>query len=116
MGCLWARKIPQGTRGGFKAPVESAAGVVDDSAALRAEAEEEHDVVRRLLELVEEQFHRLDGRHAGEGAAQDGDQEKAEQAMRYIYARLPEDDPRRERFRAMIEAIGEEGATAPPTE
>ena len=34
--------------------------------------------------------------------------------MRYIYARLPEDDPRRERFRAMIEAIGEEWATAPP--
>jgi cytochrome c-type biogenesis protein CcmH/NrfG len=54
------------------------------------------------------------GMFAAMGAAQAGDQEKAEQAMRYIYARLPEDDPRRERFRAMIEAIGEEGATAPP--
>ena len=54
------------------------------------------------------------GMFAAMGAAQAGDQEKAEQAMRYIYARLPEDDPRRERFRAIIEAIGEEGATAPP--
>lgn len=54
------------------------------------------------------------GMFAAMGAAQAGDQEKAEQAMRYIYARLPEDDPRRERFRAMIEAIGEEGATARP--
>lgn len=50
------------------------------------------------------------GMRAAMGAAQAGDQEKAEQAMRYIYARLPEDDPRRERFRPMIEAIGE---TAP---
>jgi cytochrome c-type biogenesis protein CcmH len=33
--------------------------------------------------------------------------------MRYIYSRLPEDDPRRERFRAMIEAIGEGEAAAP---
>lgn len=47
------------------------------------------------------------GMYAAMGAAQAGDQEKAEQAMRYIYSRLPEDDPRRERFRAMIEAIGE---------
>lgn len=47
------------------------------------------------------------GMWAAMGAAQAGDQKKAEQAMRYIYARLPEDDPRRERFRAMIEAIGE---------
>lgn len=47
------------------------------------------------------------GMYAALGAAQAGEQEKAEQAMRYIYARLPEDDPRRERFRAMIEAIGE---------
>ncbi len=46
------------------------------------------------------------GMWAAMGAAQAGDQETAEQAMRYIYARLPEDDPRRERFRAMIEAIG----------
>jgi cytochrome c-type biogenesis protein CcmH/NrfG len=54
------------------------------------------------------------GMFAAMGAAQAGDQEKAEQAMRYIYARLPEDDPRRERFRAMIEAIGEQGTEAPP--
>ncbi|PKP81832.1 MAG: hypothetical protein CVT79_08750 [Alphaproteobacteria bacterium HGW-Alphaproteobacteria-18] len=47
------------------------------------------------------------GMRAAMGAAQAGEQEKAEQAMRYIYARLPEDDPRRERFRPMIEAIGE---------
>lgn len=47
------------------------------------------------------------GMYAAMGAAQAGDQEKANQAMRYIYSRLPEDDPRRERFRAMIEAIGE---------
>ena len=53
------------------------------------------------------------GMWAAMGAAQAGDQEKAEQAMRYIYARLPEDDPRRERFRAMIEAIGEGGAETP---
>lgn len=51
------------------------------------------------------------GMRAAMGAAQAGDQEKAEQAMRYIYARLPEDDPRRERFRPMIEAIGQ-GAEA----
>lgn len=50
---------------------------------------------------------------AAMGAAQAGDQDKAEQAMRYIYARLPEDDPRRERFRAMIEAIGQGDATSP---
>jgi cytochrome c-type biogenesis protein CcmH/NrfG len=48
------------------------------------------------------------GMFAAMGAAQAGDQEKAEQAMRYIYSRLAEDDPRRERFRTMIEAIGEE--------
>jgi len=55
------------------------------------------------------------GMWAAMGAAQAGDQEKAEQAMRYIYARLPEDDPRRERFRAMIEAIGEGDAQSPAT-
>lgn len=66
----------------------------------------------RAYELDETQVRA--GMFAAMGAAQAGDQEKAEQAMRYIYARLPEDDPRRERFRAMIEAIGEEGATAPP--
>ena len=53
------------------------------------------------------------GMWAAMGAAQAGDQDKAEQAMRYIYARLPEDDPRRERFRAMIEAIGQGDATSP---
>lgn len=66
----------------------------------------------RAYELDETQVRA--GMFAAMGAAQAGDQEKAEQAMRYIYARLPEDDPRRERFRAMIEAIGEEGTTAPP--
>jgi len=66
----------------------------------------------RAYELDETQVRA--GMFAAMGAAQAGDQEKAEQAMRYIYARLPEDDPRRERFRAMIEAIGVEGATAPP--
>jgi len=53
------------------------------------------------------------GMWAAMGAAQAGDQEKAEQAMRYIYNNLAEDDPRRERFRAMIEAIGK-GDEAPP--
>lgn len=53
------------------------------------------------------------GMRAAMGAAQAGDQEKAEQAMRYIYARLPEDDPRRERFRPMIEAIGREAPEQP---
>jgi cytochrome c-type biogenesis protein CcmH len=66
----------------------------------------------RAYELDETQVRA--GMFAAMGAAQAGDQEKAEQAMRYIYARLPEDDPRRERFRAMIEAIGEDGAVAPP--
>ncbi|HPE46912.1 MAG TPA: tetratricopeptide repeat protein [Hyphomonas sp.] len=55
------------------------------------------------------------GMWAAMGAAQAGDQEKAEQAMRYIYNHLPEDDPRRERFKAMIETIGKGGAMAPPT-
>ncbi len=54
------------------------------------------------------------GMFAAMGAAQAGDQVKAEQAMRYIYARLPEDDPRRERFRVMIDAIGEQGDAAAP--
>jgi cytochrome c-type biogenesis protein CcmH len=53
------------------------------------------------------------GMWAAMGAAQAGDQEKAEQAMRYIYARLPEDDPRRERFRAMIDSIGQGEAAMP---
>jgi len=66
----------------------------------------------RAYELDETQVRA--GMWAAMGAAQAGDQEKAEQAMRYIYARLPEDDPRRERFRAMIEAIGEGGTAAPP--
>ena len=47
------------------------------------------------------------------GAAQARVQAKAEQAMRYIYARLPEDDPRRARFKGMIEAIGQGEATPP---
>ncbi len=66
----------------------------------------------RAYELDETQVRA--GMFAAMGAAQAGDQEKAEQAMRYIYSRLPEDDPRRERFRAMIEAIGETGEAAPP--
>lgn len=66
----------------------------------------------RAYELDESQVRA--GMFAAMGAAQAGDQEKAEQAMRYIYSRLPEDDPRRERFRAMIEAIGETGEAAPP--
>ena len=53
------------------------------------------------------------GMWAAMGAAQAGDQEKAEQAMRYIYARLPEDDQRRERFRAMIDSIGQGEAAMP---
>ena len=69
------------------------------------------------------QAYRLDetqvraGMWAAMGAAQAGDQQKAEQAMRYIYNHLAEDDPRRERFKAMIEAIGQgdEAAPAPET-
>ena len=53
------------------------------------------------------------GMRAAMGAAQAGEQEKAEQAMRYIYSRLPEDDPRRERFRPMIEAIGQAAPAEP---
>nr|WP_321440324.1 hypothetical protein [uncultured Hyphomonas sp.] len=53
------------------------------------------------------------GMWAAMGAAQAGDQDKAEQAMRYIYNNLPEGDPRRERFKGMIAAIGQ-GAEAPP--
>ena len=56
------------------------------------------------------------GMWAAMGAAQAGDQAKAEQAMRYIYSRLPEDDPRRERFAPMIEALGSGKAAAPETE
>lgn len=58
----------------------------------------------RAYELDETQVRA--GMWAAMGASQAGDQEAAEQAMRYIFARLPEDDPRRERFQAMIEAIG----------
>lgn len=65
----------------------------------------------RAYELDETQVRA--GMWAAMGAAQAGDQEKAEQAMRYIYSRLPEGDPRRERFRAMIEAIGQGDAAAP---
>ena len=56
------------------------------------------------------------GMWAAMGAAQAGDQEKAEQAMRYIFARLPEDDPRRERFRPMIEALGQNSIEKSPSE
>jgi cytochrome c-type biogenesis protein CcmH len=65
----------------------------------------------RAYELDETQVRA--GMWAAMGAAQAGDQAKAEQAMRYIYARLPEDDPRRERFKGMIEAIGQGEATPP---
>lgn len=65
----------------------------------------------RAYELDETQVRA--GMWAAMGAAQAGDQQKAEQAMRYIYARLPEDDPRRERFRGMIEAIGEQAPAQP---
>jgi cytochrome c-type biogenesis protein CcmH/NrfG len=54
------------------------------------------------------------GMWAAMGAAQAGDQATAEQAMRYIFARLPEDDPRRERLQVMIDAIGEGESSAPP--
>jgi len=54
------------------------------------------------------------GMWAAMGASQAGDQEKAEQAMRYIYSRLPEDDPRRERFAPMIEALGIGDAASEP--
>ncbi|MEQ9507080.1 MAG: hypothetical protein RLO80_12515 [Hyphomonas sp.] len=54
------------------------------------------------------------GMWAAMGAAQAGDQATAEQAMRYIFARLPEDDPRRERLQVMIDAIGEGESAAPP--
>jgi cytochrome c-type biogenesis protein CcmH len=54
------------------------------------------------------------GMWAAMGAAQAGEQDKAEQAMRYIYNNLPEGDPRRDRFRAMIDAIGQ-GDEAPPS-
>jgi cytochrome c-type biogenesis protein CcmH/NrfG len=53
------------------------------------------------------------GMWAAMGAAQAGDQDKAEQAMRYIYNNLPEGDPRRDRFRGMIEAIGQGEEAAP---
>ena len=56
------------------------------------------------------------GMWAAMGAAQVGDQEKAEQAMRYIYSRLPEDDPRRERFAPMIEALGQAENATPDAE
>lgn len=56
------------------------------------------------------------GMWAAMGAAQAGDQQKAEQAMRYIYSRLPEDDPRRERFAPMIEALGQAESATPDAE
>ena len=56
------------------------------------------------------------GMWAAMGASQAGDQEKAEQAMRYIYSRLPEDDPRRERFAPMIEALSQPDTAVPEAE
>ncbi|WP_300424811.1 hypothetical protein [uncultured Hyphomonas sp.] len=56
------------------------------------------------------------GMWAAMGASQAGDQEKAEQAMRYIYSRLPEDDPRRERFAPMIEALSQPETAVPEAE
>ena len=56
------------------------------------------------------------GMWAAMGASQAGDQEKAEQAMRYIYSRLPEDDPRRERFAPMIEALSQPETAGPEAE
>ena len=41
-------------------------------------------------------------------AAQAGDQDKAAEMMRAVFANLPEDDPRRERFAPMLDAIGRE--------
>ena len=65
----------------------------------------------RAYELDETQVRA--GMWAAMGAAQAGDQDKAEQAMRYIYNKLPEGDPRRDRFRGMIEAIGQGDEAAP---
>ena len=56
------------------------------------------------------------GMWAAMGASQAGDQEKAEQAMRYSYSRLPEDDPRRERFAPMIEALSQPETAVPEAE
>ena len=56
------------------------------------------------------------GMWAAMGASQAGDQEKAEQAMRYIYSRLTEDDPRRERFAPMIEALSQPETAVPEAE
>lgn len=68
----------------------------------------------RAYELDETQVQ--SGMRAAMGAAQAGNQDVAEKAMRYIYNRLPEGDPRRERFRPMIEAIGQAGDEAAPGE
>ncbi|WP_350171178.1 hypothetical protein [Hyphomonas sp.] len=50
------------------------------------------------------------GMWAAMGAAQAGDQEKAAQMMRAVFAKLPEDDPRRERFKPMLDVIGQEAS------
>tara|TARA_R110000803_G_C11919831_1_gene314200 strand:+ start:407 stop:1003 length:597 start_codon:yes stop_codon:yes gene_type:complete len=50
------------------------------------------------------------GMWAAMGAAQAGDQEKAAQMMRAVFAKLPPDDPRRDRFGAMLDVIGESEA------
>ncbi|MEH6694708.1 MAG: hypothetical protein V7675_06670 [Hyphomonas sp.] len=53
------------------------------------------------------------GMWAAMGAAQAGDQDKAAQMMRAVFANLPEDDPRRERFAPMLDAIGRDGPPSP---
>jgi len=84
-------------------------GRAEDSVrAYQSALRRDQEFVPALISLADVLTQLADGMIAAMGAAQAGDQEKAEQAMRYIYSRLPEDDPRRERFRPMIEAIGQE--------
>jgi cytochrome c-type biogenesis protein CcmH len=66
----------------------------------------------RAYELDETQVRA--GMWAAMGAAQAGDQEKAAQMMRAVFAKLPEDDPRRERFKPMLDVIGDGDAPADP--
>ncbi|KJS37302.1 MAG: hypothetical protein VR74_09285 [Hyphomonas sp. BRH_c22] len=56
------------------------------------------------------------GMWAAMGAAQAGDQDGAAQMMRAVFAKLPEDDPRRERFKPMLDVIGQEAPQAPAEE
>ena len=55
------------------------------------------------------------GMWAAMARAQAGDDAGAAELMRYVFSRLPEDDPRRARFAPMLEAIGD-GPGAPPDE